>query len=101
MKTIAVSNIGDQLTVTGAIERVLGPTTIVVDGVDLPKDGLLVLGRPRTGVRVYDLVTVTGTVARFAYDQMAPTYELTGADPYREFADRKVLIADEIQSHAR
>lgn len=94
--TIAASEVGDRLIVTASVTDVPAGWSFVVRDVDLPEEGLLVLGRAE--VRVPALVTVEGTVQRFAFDRFSDRYGLTDAASYRRFEGRKILVADEIRS---
>ena len=94
--TIEASEVGDRLTVTASVADVPAGRSFVVRDADLPDQGLLVLGD--AAVRVPALVTVEGTVERFAFDRFRDRYELTDAAAYRRFEGRKILVADEVRS---
>jgi hypothetical protein len=98
LNTIEASEVGDRLTVTASVADVPAGRSFVVRDVDLPDDGLLVLGE--SDVRVPALVTVVGTIERFTFDRFSDRYELTDAAAYRRFEGRKILVADDVRSWA-
>jgi hypothetical protein len=100
LDTVERVAVGDRLTITAAVVRVLAPRAFVVSDVDLPDRGLLVLGDGPAGLSRNDLVTVSGTVDRFAFDRFRFPYDLADAGAYGSFEGRKVLVASAVRSWA-
>jgi hypothetical protein len=98
LNTIEASEVGDRLTVTASVAGVPEEGSFVVEDADLPDDGLLVLSEAE--VQVPALVTVEGTIERFAFDRFSGRYGLTDAAAYRRFDGRKILVADQVRSWA-
>lgn len=96
--TIEASELGDQLTVTASVADLPVGHSFVVRDVDLPDDGLLVLGE--ADVRVPALVTVVGTIERFSFDRFRDRYQLAERPAYVRFEGRKILVAEKIHSWA-
>jgi hypothetical protein len=90
--------VGDRVTVTAAVTAVLTTQSFVIDDVDLPERGLLVLGGPASGVHDRSLVTVRGTIQRFELDRMAEPNQLPADGGFARFEGRKVLLAESVQS---
>ena len=99
--TIAATRVGARLTVTASVVRLLAARAFVVRDVDLPPDGLLVLGDRPSGLRTRDLVMARGTIQVFAFDRFGTTYQLADSAPFAPYAGRKVLVADLVRSWAR
>lgn len=99
MGTIEASEVGDRLTITASVTDVPAGRSFVVRDVDLPDEGLLVLGE--AAVQAPALVTVEGTIERFTFDRFGDRYALTDPAFYRRFEGRKVLVADQIRSWAK
>ena len=100
LDTIARSDVGDRLTVTATVTRVLSRRAVVLRDVDLPPGGLLVLGDVPAGLRTDDLVTVVGRIDRFAYQRFGPSYRLGSASAYAPFEGAKALVAESFRSEA-
>ncbi|GAA3347087.1 hypothetical protein GCM10020358_60550 [Amorphoplanes nipponensis] len=100
MNTIEASDVGDRLTLTAVVVRVLTASSFVVHDVDLPDDGLLVLGGSLTAMHPHDLVTVAGTIDLFAFDRFRERFSLGPASSYGLFEGRKVLVAHDVRSWA-
>jgi hypothetical protein len=98
LNTIEASEVGDRLTLTASVADVPGEGSFVVRDADLPDEGLLVLSGAE--VQVPALVTVEGTIERFAFDRFGERYGLTDAAAYRRFDGGKILVADEVRSWA-
>lgn len=94
--TMARAEIGDRLTVTAAVERVVDDAAFVVWDVDLADDSLLVLTRQVVEAAPPQLVTVEGTVVRFSYRDLLGRPGLGDPDAYRSFEGRKALAADQV-----
>jgi hypothetical protein len=96
--TITATDVGDHLVVTASVTQVLDERAFVVQDVDLPSAGLLVLCRmtPPT-LTPPDLVMVDGHVQQFSYPGLSPQYRLTGPDRYRPWGKAKILVADDIK----
>lgn len=94
--TLARAEVGERLTVTAAVELVVDDVAFVVRDVDLADDALLVLTSGTVEAAPPQLVTVEGTVVRFAYGDLAGRPGLGGPDDYRAFEGRKVLAADQV-----
>lgn len=99
LNTIEASEVGDRLTVTASVADVLPGRSFVVRDVDLPDNGLLVLGQAQ--VRAPALVTVEGTIERFTFDRFGDRYELIDTAAFLRFEGRKVLVAEDIRSWAK
>lgn len=100
LRTIADSEIGDQLTVTAALVTIISARSFVVRDVDLPDRGLLALGHLPDEVRPADLLTMRGVIDTFDFDRLAWTYGLVPDDRYDRFRDVKVLLAHDVRSWA-
>lgn len=100
LNTIAQRDVGDRLTATALVASVITVHAFVIADIDLPDQGLLVLGGPAGGVRPKSLVTVSGTVDRFDFDEFATAYGLEHRERYGRFAGRKVIVADQVRSWA-
>ncbi|MEV4544369.1 hypothetical protein [Micromonospora echinaurantiaca] len=94
--TLARAEIGDRLTVTAAVERVVDDAAFVVWDVDLADDPLLVLTRQVVEAAPPQLVTVEGTVVRFSYRDLVGRPGLGDPDAYRSFEGQKALAADQV-----
>jgi hypothetical protein len=99
--TITATDVGDHLVVTASVTRVLDERAFVVQDVDLPTAGLLVLCRtaPPT-LTPPDLVMVDGHVQQFSYPGFSPLYRLTGPARYRPWEKVKILVADDFKKLA-
>jgi hypothetical protein len=100
LRTIADSPIGAGLTITAVLTAVLSERSFIVDDVDLPDQGLLVLGNLPDGAQPRDLLTVRGVIAAFDFEHFATTYDLDQEARYRPFHDRKILVAHDVRSWA-
>jgi hypothetical protein len=96
--TVARAEVGDRLTVTASVERVITDTAFVVRDVDLTDGTLLVLSTARPAPAPPQLVTVEGTVIRFSHPEFADRYRLGPPGPYRAFEGRQALVAEELRS---
>ncbi|MER7459265.1 hypothetical protein [Micromonospora sp. NPDC126480] len=94
--TLARAEVGDRLTVTAAVERIIDDGAIVVRDVDLTDGSLLVLTRQAVEARPPQLVTVEGTVVRFVYGDLAGERGLGDPETYRAFDGQKALAAGRI-----
>lgn len=94
--TLARAAIGDRLTVTAAVERVVGDGAFVVRDVDLTDGALLVLTRQAVEATPPQLVTVEGTVVLFSYGDLAVEHGLGDPDTYRAFDGQKALAAGRV-----
>ncbi|QGN48687.1 hypothetical protein GKC29_18910 [Micromonospora sp. WMMC415] len=88
--TLARAAVGDRLTVTAAVERVIDEGAIVVRDVDLSDGSLLVLTRQAVEATPPQLVTVEGTVILFSSGDLAAEF---APHPYRAFDGKKALAA--------
>jgi hypothetical protein len=100
LDTIATTRLGQRLTLTASVDRLLETRAFVVRDVDLPPDGLLVLGDRPPGLRAPDLVRVQGMIQLFTFNGLGAAYHLTNAARYSRYERRKVLVADLIRSWA-
>lgn len=98
LNTIKNSKVGDRLTITAALKAAISDQAFTVDDVDLPDQGLLVLGTLPDHARPKDLLTVRGTIAAFDFQNFAAIYGLDQEIRYRPFQDRKVVVADDVRS---
>ena len=97
-KTIATSEVGDPLVITAAVAAIITAQAIVVSDVDLPEQGLLVLGVVPGDLERRDLVTVKGVVDKFDFTHFAARYRLEHPDRYRKFTNRKIVLAHAVRS---
>jgi hypothetical protein len=100
LRTIADSEIGDQLTVTAVLVTVISERSFIVRDVDLPDQGLLTLGHLPTHAGPPDLLTLRGVIDKFDFDRLAWVYGLLPDDRYEKFRDRRILIAHDVRSWA-
>lgn len=98
VNSFAARQIGEQLTLTAGVEKMLETHAFVVQDVNLPVRGLLVLGDPPRELRAPDLVTVRGIVERFEFQRFAEPYALRDKALYTPFEGQKMIIADMIKS---
>jgi hypothetical protein len=95
--TLARTAIGDRLTVTAAVERIVDDRAFVVRDVDLTAGALLVLTRQVVDMTPPQLVTVEGTVILFSYGDLAVEHGLgDDLDTYRAFDGQKALVAGQV-----
>ncbi|WP_147252498.1 hypothetical protein [Micromonospora endolithica] len=87
---------GDRLTVTASVERVITDAAFVVRDVDLTDGTLLVLITGPSIPAPPQLVTVQGTVIRFSHRDLTDRYDLGPPGPYRAFEGGRALVAQEI-----
>lgn len=92
LKTIANSGVGEHITLTAGLSRVLTRQAFVVRDVDLPEQGLLVLGELPAQARPPALVTITGVVTIYHPEGLGEDSELA------DFRDRKIVVADTVRS---
>jgi hypothetical protein len=93
--TIAAAELGERLTITARVVRTLDSTAFVVQDVDLPTGGLLVVARDSVDVRPPILVSVRGTVRTFHYADHANA----GLGPrtlYEAFEGQRAVMADRV-----
>jgi hypothetical protein len=94
--TVARAEVGDLLTVTASVERVITDTAFVVRDVDLTNGTLLVLSTGQSVPAPPQLVTVQGTVIRFSHRDLTDRYRLGPPGPYRAFEGGRALVAHEL-----
>ncbi|SCG60249.1 hypothetical protein [Micromonospora halophytica] len=94
--TVARAKVGDQLTLTASVERVITDTAFAVRDVDLTNGTLLVLSTAASPPSPPQLVTVQGTVIRFSHPELTDRYRLGPQAPYRAFEGGRALVAREI-----
>ncbi|MDG4782281.1 hypothetical protein O7614_21705 [Micromonospora sp. WMMD961] len=94
--TVARAEVGDRLTVTATVERIIGETAFVVRDADLTDGTLLVLTAGPSAPAPPQLVTVVGTVVSFAHRDLASRYHLGSPGPYRAFEGGRALVAQEL-----
>ncbi|GAB3838090.1 hypothetical protein GCM10029963_03780 [Micromonospora andamanensis] len=94
--TLARVEVGDALTVTAAVDRVVDERALVVRDIDLADGTLLVLTRRAVAASPPQLVTVEGTVVTFSYRGLAARHHLTDPAEYRSFEGRKALVAGQV-----
>ncbi|WP_139131633.1 hypothetical protein [Micromonospora halophytica] len=87
---------GDQLTVTASVERVITDTAFVVRDVDLTDGTLLVLSTAASPPSPPQLVTVQGTVIRFSHRELTDRHHLGPPGRYGAFDGGRALAAREI-----
>ncbi|MEV1142122.1 hypothetical protein [Micromonospora sp. NPDC049799] len=96
--TIARAEVGDRLTVTATVDRVIADRAFVVRDVDLTNGILLVLSAGPSAPAPPQLVTVQGTVIRFSHRDLADHYALGPPGPYRAFEGRPALVAQALRT---
>ncbi|MCZ7423349.1 MULTISPECIES: hypothetical protein [unclassified Micromonospora] len=94
--TLAQVDVGDALTVTAAVDRVVDERALVVRDVDLADRSLLVLTRQPVEATPPQLLSVEGTVVRFSYRRLAARHHLTDPAAYRTFEGQKALVAGQV-----
>ncbi|MEU4244720.1 hypothetical protein [Actinoplanes sp. NPDC026619] len=98
LRTIANHKTGDRITLTAGLSRVLNDQAFVVRDVDLPDQGLLVLGRVPAGTRPPALITVSGVIAVLDSDLAGIPDDLDATADITPFRNRKIVIADTVRS---
>ncbi|MEW2386094.1 hypothetical protein AB0873_28945 [Micromonospora sp. NPDC047707] len=91
--TVARAQVGDRLTVTATVDRIITDTAFVIRDVDLTDGTLLVLSAGASAPAPPHLVTVQGTVIRFAHGDLADRYALGPSGPYQAFKGGPALVA--------
>ncbi|MEU8327903.1 hypothetical protein [Micromonospora sp. NPDC048839] len=94
--TVARAKVGDHLTLTASVERVITNGAFVVRDVDLTDGTLLVLSTGLSVPAAPQLVTVEGTVIRFSHRDLTGRYHLGSPRPYRAFEGGRALVAREL-----
>jgi hypothetical protein len=94
--TVERSDVGDRLTLTAVVERVLGPRSFVVRDADLADVGVLVLTTRPVEVAVPDVVVVAGTVTVFRYARSGGD-RLGDQRAFRQYEGRKALLAQTVR----
>lgn len=84
--------IGQTVTVTGKVTRIITPTSFVLTGEEYDDDSILVLSAGEYDPELYAPLTVTGEVQRFEYPNYRG-YELDDEDSYVEFNGREFIVA--------
>ncbi|MEU4770898.1 hypothetical protein [Micromonospora sp. NPDC023644] len=87
---------GDRLTLTATVDRVITDTAFVVRDADLTDGTLLVLTTGPSAPAPPQLVTVRGTVIRFSHRDLSDRYRLGSPGPYRAFEGGRALVAQEL-----
>lgn len=98
--TVSAAHPGDRLVVTATVAAVLTPESFLVSDIDLPENGLLIIGTAPQTLRRPDLVTIDGIVRSFDYARFAEQYLLGGPAWYEDYQGRHVLVADRVSSYA-
>ncbi|WP_431918824.1 hypothetical protein [Micromonospora wenchangensis] len=94
--TVARAEVGAELTVTAAVDRVVTDTAFVLRDVDFTDGRLLVLSSDPVTAQPPQLVTVRGTVIEFSHRELSARYDLGPAGSYRDFAGGRALAAREV-----
>ncbi|MFI7549287.1 hypothetical protein ACIBQ2_06035 [Micromonospora sediminimaris] len=94
--TLAKVDVGDALTVTATVDRVIDERALVVRDVDLADRTLLVLTGQAVEAAPPQLLSVEGTVVRFSYRSLAARHHLTDRAAYRPFEGQKALVASQV-----
>ncbi|MFC4018484.1 hypothetical protein ACFOW4_11090 [Micromonospora sp. GCM10011542] len=94
--TVAQAEVGDRLTVTASVERIITDVAFVVRDADLTDETLLVLTAGPRAPAPPQLVTVRGTVIRFSHRELVGRYPLGPPGPYRAFDGGPALVAEEV-----
>ncbi|MDY7087199.1 MAG: hypothetical protein SYR96_19040 [Actinomycetota bacterium] len=94
LRTVPGLDVGDRLTATAVVSRVLAGSAFTIRDADLPPLGLLVLGLVPEGLAPHSLVTVHGTVDQFDFERFSREFGLPSPKPFEMFADRKCLVAE-------
>ena len=94
LKTIAHRAVGEHITLTAGLSRVLNDEAFVVRDVDLPVPGLLVLGELPERTRPPALVTIAGVITLYHPEDLPENSELAA------FRDHKIVVAETVRSWA-
>jgi hypothetical protein len=90
--------VGQQVTVTAPVDVVLDDRAVVLSGEQYGDESLLVLAEPdQLNAADGDIVTVTGTVRTFNFDEYQERYGLADATMYEVYADEEFLMADKVE----
>lgn len=95
--TVAKAEVGDRLTVTAAVERIITDTAFVVRDADLTGGTLLVLSAGTSPPAPPQLVTVEGTVIRFSHRELTDRYRLGPPGAYRDFEGGPAVTAETVR----
>ncbi|MGN9768346.1 hypothetical protein ACTMS2_24680 [Micromonospora sp. SD12] len=95
--TVARAEVGDRLTMTAAVDRIITDTAFVVRDEDLTGGTLLVLTTGPSAPAPPQLVTVRGTVIRFSHGDLTVRYRLGSPEPYRAFEGGRALVAQDLK----
>ncbi|SCG16710.1 hypothetical protein GA0070610_2982 [Micromonospora echinofusca] len=95
--TVARAEVGDRLTMTAAVDRIITDTAFVVRDEDLTGGILLVLTTGPSAPAAPQLVTVRGTVIRFSHGALSARYRLGSPEPYRAFEGGRALVAQDLK----
>jgi hypothetical protein len=98
LKTIRDSEIGARLTITAVLVTVLSEHSFTVYDVDLPDQGLLVLGHLPVSAQPNDLITVRGVITTFDFECLRSACGLDEEERYEVFRSRKILATQDIHS---
>lgn len=90
--------VGDDVVVSAVVTDVLGDKAFVLDGSEYGDESLLVLSADLDGVRVGDVVRLTGIVGEFVHADYREEYGLFDEGVYDLFVDEEFLLAQSVQA---
>lgn len=89
--------VGDEVSVSSVVTRVLGEKSLVLDGSEYGDESLLVLSPDGLGeVEEGDIVNVSGYVEQFVQANYAEEYGVSDEGVYDLYVDEEFLFADHI-----
>ncbi|MBQ0906080.1 hypothetical protein [Micromonospora sp. U21] len=91
--TVARAELGERLTLTASVERIITGAAFVVRDLDLTDGTLLVLSVAASAPAPPQLVTLEGIVIRFSHRELSERYHLGPPGPYQDFEGRRALVA--------
>ncbi|WP_158853413.1 hypothetical protein [Saccharothrix deserti] len=90
-------HVGEQVTITAAVQNDLTAESVVLDAAAYGDDSLLVLSKgDQQEFTEGQAVTVNGTVRQFSYDDYADEYGLVEAALFDAYANEEFLAAETI-----
>lgn len=85
-------HVGERVTISAPVTRVITPMSTVVDAREYGQRSLLVLSvRPHPGLMKGDVLIMSGLVREFEFDAMQKRYALPDSGVYRPFSGESVL----------
>ncbi len=91
------SFVGEQVTVSGEVNKVVGNNAFRIGGKDLGGEPLLVVSSKRSNVSQDELVEVTGTVREFDLAELENDFGVDlDDDAFTRFEGEHVIVADNV-----